>query len=84
VFRDQEPETFIRRLARFLADLNAIHPFRGGNGRTQLGFAGLVGDCFDEPLHLERVRQSTLLPAMIASSAGNLEPLIQALDALRE
>jgi hypothetical protein len=30
------------------------------------------------------VRQSTLLPAMIASSAGNLEPLIQALDALRE
>jgi cell filamentation protein len=30
-------------LAHFLAELNAIHPFREGNGRTQLTFAVLLG-----------------------------------------
>ncbi len=33
---------FITAAAGFLADLNAIHPFREGNGRTQLTFLFLL------------------------------------------
>lgn len=32
-------EKFINILARYYADLNALHPFREGNGRTQREFA---------------------------------------------
>lgn len=35
-------ESFIRVLAENYADLNALHPFREGNGRTQREFARLV------------------------------------------
>jgi cell filamentation protein len=34
-FRDLTPKEFVTRLAEFLAELNAIHPFREGNGRTR-------------------------------------------------
>lgn len=41
-FRDLGKDAFASNLATFLATLNAIHPFREGNGRTQLVFAGLL------------------------------------------
>jgi cell filamentation protein len=81
--RDCAPDEFVAVLAKFLAELNAIHPFREGNGRTQLAFAGLIGHTFDYPLHLEHVEQETLLAAMVASFAGELGPLIAALKELR-
>jgi cell filamentation protein len=82
-FRDVTAEEFVTRLAGFLAELNAIHPFREGNGRTQLAFAGLIGAAFGQPLQLRRVSQRTFLPAMVASFAGDLGPLIAELRLLR-
>ena len=38
-----EASTFIAAAAEFLAELNAIHPFREGNGRVQLAFIHLLG-----------------------------------------
>jgi cell filamentation protein len=32
--------TFVGRLAHYYAEINAIHPFREGNGRTQRAFLG--------------------------------------------
>jgi cell filamentation protein len=40
--RDLAIENFVRQAAHFLATLNAIHPFRDGNGRTQLAFLALL------------------------------------------
>ncbi|MDN7245058.1 Fic family protein [Planococcus shenhongbingii] len=37
--KDLPRERFIQRLAYFLAELNALHPFREGNGRTVREFA---------------------------------------------
>jgi cell filamentation protein len=31
---------FVTRLAHYFAELNAVHPFREGNGRTQRAFLG--------------------------------------------
>jgi cell filamentation protein len=66
-FRDVTPEESVTRLAGFLAELNAIHPFGEGNGRTQL----------------RRVTQRTFLPSMVASFAGDLGPLVGELRLLR-
>ena len=43
--RDLTPDEFVLKATTFLATLNAIHPFRDGNGRTQLAFMALLAAC---------------------------------------
>lgn len=69
-------ESFVREAARFLGELNAIHPFREGNGRSQLAFMAMVGEAAGYPLMFDRVERDTFLPAMVSSYDGDLEPLI--------
>jgi cell filamentation protein len=76
--------TFVEPAASFLGELNAIHPFREGNGRTQLSFLSLIAMHAGHPLRLDRVKQETLLPAMVASFAKDLAPLITELRKLRK
>ncbi len=66
---------FITASAGFLADLNAIHPFREGNGRTQLTFLFLLGHRAGFALDMTRIRPQEMLSAMIASFDGKLEGL---------
>ena len=40
--RDLERESFVARLAHYLGEVNAVHPFREGNGRTQRAFFELL------------------------------------------
>ena len=59
-------EQFVRVLAENYGDLNALHPFREGNGRTQREFTRLVclecGYAFDLSVttHEEMLKASTL------------------------
>jgi cell filamentation protein len=70
-------DAFTRGAADFLAEVNAIHPFREGIGRTQLAFLRLLclnaGFGFDASA-LERDR---VISAMIASFDRKLEPLTE-------
>ncbi|MGE0768099.1 MAG: Fic family protein [Hyphomicrobiaceae bacterium] len=54
-------------LPLFLSDLNAIHPFREGNGRTQSTLLALVADQAGHPLDLDRLNPGSMLAAMITS-----------------
>jgi cell filamentation protein len=67
---------FIEAAATFLAELNAIHAFREGNGRAQLAFLRLVSVRAGHPLELTKLRAGPFLNAMIKSfhgSTGELE-----------
>jgi cell filamentation protein len=75
-----DEESFIAGLADFVGDLNAIHPFREGNGRTQLHFARLLGLRAGHPLRSEAVERDAFLRAMIDSFHGQLEALIDELE----
>lgn len=66
------PSEFANQAARFLATLNAIHPFREGNGRTQLTFLALLSDRADHPLDLDRLEPEQFLAAMVASFRGDI------------
>lgn len=80
--RGVDARGFAREAAHFLADLNAIHPFREGNGRTQLTFLALLAQRTGHPLDLERLDAPAMLAAMIASFNDNeapLEAIIQSL-----
>ena len=74
--RQLSPEAFADAAAHFLATLNAIHPFREGNGRTQMSFLTLLADRADHPLDLDRLVPGQFLAAMIESFHGNERSLI--------
>lgn len=61
------PNEFAAQAATFLATLNAIHPFREGNGRTQLTFLALLSDRAGYPLDLDRLEPEQFLGAMVAN-----------------
>lgn len=69
------PDAFAAAAAHFLATLNAIHPFREGNGRTQTSFLTLLGDRAGHPLKLDRLMPKRFLAAMVESFHGDERPL---------
>ena len=73
--RDRERLAFARAAAHFLAELNAIHPFREGNGRTQLTFMALLAEQAGHTLDFDRLDPEIMLDAMIKSFNANEEPL---------
>lgn len=73
---------FMAKAAHFLAELNAIHPFREGNGRTQLAFLTLLAAQAGYPLDIESLDPGEMLEAMIASFGGGEERLREALSRL--
>jgi cell filamentation protein len=74
-FRNLSVEDFAAGATRFLATLNAIHPFREGNGRTQTTFLMLLADRAGHSLDLDKLVPERFLQAMIASFEGNEQPL---------
>ena len=75
LLRGREAEAFAEEAAAFLAYLNAIHPFREGNGRTQLTFTALLAAQAGHPLDVSRLDPASFLQAMIASFFGDEAPL---------
>jgi cell filamentation protein len=81
-FRALGAEDFATEATHFLAELNATHPFREGNGRTQLSFLTLLADQAGHPLRLDRFDPQEVLGAIIKSFGGNEAPLLAVLKRL--
>lgn len=81
-FRGLGPAEFAGRAAHFLAELNAIHAFREGNGRTQMAFVLMLAAKAGHPVHIDRLHPDALLGAMITSFSGNEGPLEELLHHL--
>ena len=77
-------ERFIGRLADFLGDVNALHPFREGNGRSQRAFFSQLAH--DAGHHVDWVRMNAEEneTASIAAHRGDLQPLLAMLDRLTD
>jgi cell filamentation protein len=50
--------------------LNAIHPFREGNGRTRPAFLAILAEKAGHPIDLDRMNPEDIMQAMIASFGG--------------
>ncbi|PHP64704.1 adenosine monophosphate-protein transferase [Zhengella mangrovi] len=75
---------FAKAAAHVLADLNAIHPFRDGNGRTQMAFMSLVAQRAGHEFDLAKIKPRPFLAAMIASFSGQEDDLETQLLALMQ
>ena len=70
-----EPKVFANRLAHYLSEINAIHPFREGNGRVQRLFISQLAEHAGYSLDYSALDQSELYPVMQESFLGNIQPL---------
>lgn len=77
-------ERFLDRLTHFSAELNAAHPFREGNGRTQRAFLGQLAQAAGYTLAWRRLPREANIEAARASHRGNNAPLHALLDELLE
>lgn len=73
--RGLDAPTFATGAAAFLAELNAIHPFREGNGRAQTTFLAALATRAGHPLNLAGLNEARYLEAMILSFHGDEAPL---------
>nr|WP_294502019.1 Fic family protein [uncultured Rhodopila sp.] len=60
-------EDFVARAAEHVSELNAIHPFREGNGRTVRAWLQRLGETAGHPIALERISPQPWISASIAS-----------------
>lgn len=72
-----DAHAFASKAAHFLAELNAIHPFREGNGRTQNSFLKILADGAGHPLDVDQLKRDKMMEAMIESFGGSEEPLAE-------
>jgi cell filamentation protein len=80
--RNLDASAFSAEAAHFLAELNAIHAFREGNGRTQLTFFALLADQASHPPDLSKLTPDEMLEAMIASFDGDERKLAGIIETL--
>jgi cell filamentation protein len=75
-------DEFAVSAARFVSELNAIHPFREGNGRTQNISLTVLADRAGYPLDWGRLEPADMLDAMIRSFSGDERPLARLIRSL--
>lgn len=73
--RGLDQETFVQNITEHYGEINAIHPFREGNGRTQRAFFSLLAQHASYKLDWRRVDQEPWILANQASFDGNNKPL---------
>lgn len=73
---------FVARLTHFFAEVNALHPFREGNGRTQRAFFSQLARQAGWPIDWSGLDTQENVDASVASLRGDNGPLRAMLDRL--
>jgi cell filamentation protein len=71
---------FIERMAYYMGEINALHPFREGNGRTAREFFRQLSLNANYTLDFSKTEKEKLLTADIEAFNGKYEKLIQILE----
>ncbi|MCP2323693.1 cell filamentation protein [Hamadaea flava] len=82
--RGADRTTFLDRVTHYLAEVNALHPFREGNGRTQRAFFRQLSRDAGWLIDWSRLDPQENIEASRAALRGNNEPLRRLLDELME
>jgi cell filamentation protein len=80
--RDLDREAFVARLAYYLGEVNAVHPFREGNGRTQRAFFEQLARDAGYTLAWQHLDAARNIEASAAIMRGDAEPMRKMLDTL--
>lgn len=75
-------DAFVGRLAYYLGEVNALHPFREGNGRAQRAFFRQLARDAGFTLAWQHLAPARNVEASAAIMRGDSEPMREMLDAL--
>jgi cell filamentation protein len=81
---DLDDDTYLKHFAHYYSEVNILHPFREGNGRTQRAFFSLLADQSQKEVAWDRMNPEENLEASIAAYNGDESKLINMLRALIE
>jgi cell filamentation protein len=73
---------FVGKLAHYLGEVNALHPFREGNGRAQRAFFGQLARDAGFTLTWQHLDPARNVEASAAIMSGDPEPMREMLDSL--
>lgn len=75
-------QDFAAGAGRILGDINYIHPFREGNGRTQLQYLQQLGERAGHSVDLERLqRQANWIQASREAHQARYDPMARSIEA---
>ncbi len=77
-----DPGSYASRASHYIAEINAIHPFREGNGRCQLILLNILFEMSGYRMNEDKLNPDLFMNAMIASFKGNNSPLYEAILAM--
>ncbi|QDQ28020.1 hypothetical protein FNU76_17635 [Chitinimonas arctica] len=74
------PQPFFARLAHYMAEINATHPFREGNGRAQRAFCAQLAEEAGYFVNFNELAPVEMVRVMIESFNGDEAPLARVLE----
>ena len=84
LLKDLPREQYVQQLAHYYSEVNVLHPFREGNGRTERVFFSQLVAVAGHRLAWERMDADENLRACIAAYEGDESPLAKMLNDLLE
>ena len=78
--RHLRPGDFAEGAAQIIGDINYVHPFREGNGRTQLFYLQQLADQARHPIDLQRLEPARWLDASRSAHVGDYGPMAEEID----
>lgn len=69
--KNMSQDAFAEKAAEIIGDINHIHPFREGNGRTQLQYLKQLADRAGHRIDLRRLEPTLWIDASISSNDGD-------------
>jgi cell filamentation protein len=83
-FKGTSQAAFADEAGRIMGDVNYVHPFREGNGRTQLLYLKQLSATAGHPLDLRHIEGDAWLAASKQSHQADYEPMSRAIRAALE
>ena len=77
--RDLDPQGFAQEAGRIMGDVNYVHPFREGNGRTQFQYLAQLAEHAGYPLDLKRIPPTLWIAASQAAHQGDYQRMSEAI-----
>ncbi|QCL77455.1 cell filamentation protein Fic (plasmid) [Agrobacterium tumefaciens] len=75
--RNATREEFVERAAKTFSELNYVHPFREGNGRTQETFISELGRHYGHELDMSVITKTRMIEASIATHNDPSSPAMK-------
>ncbi|GHD20994.1 Fic/DOC family protein [Tianweitania populi] len=76
-FRRASPYEFAERAAKVLSELNYVHPFREGNGRTQEAFISELGRQYGHEIDFTNISKTRMIEASISTTNDPSHPAMK-------